>query len=139
MKCPKCGYLGFETVERCRNCGYDFSLAAEPPVPDLPIRRSAAAPTLLDDLTLTDRNAPSADDRRFELETRADLDRLFGTPEPRGQRRAAAAEPEPPEAELPLFVGAAAADDQPLITKISAPRTPLSVRTRNSGSAEAQS
>ena len=28
MKCPKCGYLGFETGDRCRNCGYDFSLAA---------------------------------------------------------------------------------------------------------------
>lgn len=26
MKCPKCGYLGFEPVERCRHCGYDFSL-----------------------------------------------------------------------------------------------------------------
>ena len=30
MKCPKCGYLGFEPVDRCRNCGYDFSLAAAP-------------------------------------------------------------------------------------------------------------
>ena len=27
MKCPKCGYLGFEHVDRCRNCGYDFALA----------------------------------------------------------------------------------------------------------------
>jgi uncharacterized RDD family membrane protein YckC len=26
MKCPKCDYLGFETGERCKNCGYDFSL-----------------------------------------------------------------------------------------------------------------
>ena len=33
MKCPKCGYLGFETTDRCRNCQYDFSLtpfAADP-------------------------------------------------------------------------------------------------------------
>ena len=29
MKCPKCDYLGFETSETCRNCGYDFSLAAD--------------------------------------------------------------------------------------------------------------
>ena len=28
MKCPKCSYLGFETGDRCRNCGYDFSLIA---------------------------------------------------------------------------------------------------------------
>jgi uncharacterized RDD family membrane protein YckC len=26
VKCPKCHYLGFETGDRCRNCGYDFSL-----------------------------------------------------------------------------------------------------------------
>jgi uncharacterized RDD family membrane protein YckC len=28
MKCPKCAYLGFESGDRCRNCGYEFSLAA---------------------------------------------------------------------------------------------------------------
>ena len=33
MKCPKCGYLGFEDMERCRNCGYDFSLTAAAPLP----------------------------------------------------------------------------------------------------------
>ena len=27
MKCPKCGYLGFESGDRCRNCGYEFSLS----------------------------------------------------------------------------------------------------------------
>lgn len=27
MKCPKCGYIGFESADRCRHCGYDFSLA----------------------------------------------------------------------------------------------------------------
>lgn len=26
MKCPKCDYLGFETGDRCKHCGYDFSL-----------------------------------------------------------------------------------------------------------------
>jgi uncharacterized RDD family membrane protein YckC len=26
VKCPKCAYLGFETGDRCKNCGYDFSL-----------------------------------------------------------------------------------------------------------------
>ena len=27
MKCPKCGFLGFDSGDRCKNCGYDFSLA----------------------------------------------------------------------------------------------------------------
>ena len=35
MKCPKCGYLGFETTDRCRNCQYDFSLAPFAPEPEL--------------------------------------------------------------------------------------------------------
>ena len=38
MRCPKCSYLSYDDVERCRNCGYDFALATtarepEPPVP----------------------------------------------------------------------------------------------------------
>ena len=37
MKCPKCGYLGFEHVERCRNCGYDFSLTSPAKLPELPL------------------------------------------------------------------------------------------------------
>jgi uncharacterized RDD family membrane protein YckC len=42
MKCPKCSYLGLDDLERCRNCGYEFSLA-EPAVDpiDLPIRSNA--------------------------------------------------------------------------------------------------
>jgi uncharacterized RDD family membrane protein YckC len=28
MKCPKCEYLGFESSDRCRNCGYEFSLSS---------------------------------------------------------------------------------------------------------------
>jgi len=35
MKCPKCGYLGFETTDRCRNCQYDFSLSPATTEPDL--------------------------------------------------------------------------------------------------------
>jgi uncharacterized RDD family membrane protein YckC len=30
VKCPKCGYLGFDSVDRCKNCGYDFSLVSQP-------------------------------------------------------------------------------------------------------------
>jgi uncharacterized RDD family membrane protein YckC len=39
MKCPKCGYIGFESVDKCRNCGYNFSLAEPSDAPfDLPLR-----------------------------------------------------------------------------------------------------
>jgi len=42
MKCPKCGYLGFERVERCRNCGYEFSLASDAGLADLTLRDQPA-------------------------------------------------------------------------------------------------
>ena len=38
MKCPKCQYITFDNGDRCRNCGYEFSLVAESPPFDLPIQ-----------------------------------------------------------------------------------------------------
>jgi uncharacterized RDD family membrane protein YckC len=38
MKCPKCSYLGFGDLDRCRNCGYEFSLSDTIDLPDLAIR-----------------------------------------------------------------------------------------------------
>ena len=37
MKCSKCGYLGFEVGDRCRNCGYQFDLALHAQDPALPL------------------------------------------------------------------------------------------------------
>ena len=54
MKCPKCGYLGFEHVDRCRNCGYDFSLSASIDLPELSLRRDLQTLTPLDDVALLD-------------------------------------------------------------------------------------
>lgn len=42
MKCPKCGYLGFEQAERCRNCGYEFALATRHSEPELSLRADSA-------------------------------------------------------------------------------------------------
>src|SRR5262245_20929710 len=43
MKCPKCSYLGFETGDRCRNCGYDFSLLDAQPDDDIDLSLQAAS------------------------------------------------------------------------------------------------
>ena len=61
MKCPKCGYLAFESGDRCRHCGSDgFPLTAgDPDAFDLPL-----------DL--------GPDESRPPL----DLDRIIGAPEP---------------------------------------------------------
>jgi uncharacterized RDD family membrane protein YckC len=75
MKCPKCGYLGFETSDRCRNCGYDFSLAIEAvPPPELPLQASPSLESPLADLVIADRNG-TLDDTAGAL----DLNRLIGT------------------------------------------------------------
>ena len=153
MKCPKCGYLGFETSDRCRNCGYDFSLSQHvSPAPELPLQHTGGAGAPLADLELTARATPRAVERPAEL----DLDRLIGaqtvvgpsrpraveapptevaaqarqkgTPGGAGRREAA-----PPEASgpsgLPLFTPGT--NDAAETTPVAAPRragTPLSVR-----------
>lgn len=39
MRCPKCQYISFDNGDRCRNCGYEFSLTAQPSrTVDLPIQ-----------------------------------------------------------------------------------------------------
>jgi uncharacterized RDD family membrane protein YckC len=137
MKCPKCGYLGFERVDRCRNCQYDFSLSSTIPEPDFTIRRDLDTLNPLEDLSLIE---PASDStgRRLRADVGVDLDRVFGGPEPDRARPAAQAMPltevaERPRSaparreELPLF-GPPIPDDEPLITRASPPRPPLAVR-----------
>jgi uncharacterized RDD family membrane protein YckC len=116
MKCPKCSYLGFEHVDRCRNCGYDFSLSPSIDSPELPLRNGTPTPHPLDDLTLIDAAAPPPPSR-FSAELDADLERILGAPNPR----------ESAATELPLFLSPTT-EDTPLITKPSPPRPPLAVR-----------
>ena len=132
MKCPKCGYLGFEDVDRCRNCGYEFSLTpSTQSLPELPMRTEAMNLSPLDDLTLIDAaTAPPPDVPMSDAGP--DLDRMLGAPTPEAEAIRSA----PPgygrtapraADELPLF-GGPIPDDEPLITRASPPRTPLSVR-----------
>ena len=119
MKCPKCGYLGFERVQQCRNCGYDFSLTSArstPDAPDLPLRDAPEPLEPLDDLSFLDAVANHEPIRPF----------ANPTAEP---QVVIAAEPTATSSsdELPLF-GRPIPEDLPLITKPSPPRQPLAVR-----------
>jgi len=133
MKCPKCGYLGFEDVQRCRNCGYDFSLSPSSPTPDLTIRRDDNTPSPLDDLILVDNAAAPLPPLMTDIA--ADVDRTLGAEGAPGRApglatsRTAGARTRDANAplELPLF-GPAIPDDEPLITRPSPPRAPLAVR-----------
>ena len=115
MKCPKCGYLGFEHVERCRNCGYQFSLTPAA-APELPLRETTVHPG--DDLALVD----AAMDSRFRGNAATEnLDRVVGAPQPPVATAVATMTEDkywwfdPPDNELP-------------IAKASPPRPPLAVR-----------
>ena len=137
MKCPKCGYLGFETTERCRHCGYDFSLSSqldEGAAHALPLRSSGEIEAPLADFDLSGLNT----DIVREPATGLDLDRIVGHTE------TAAAVPTPPAedvqqqyrapkpvdvASLPLFAGARAVPDETSPLAAPAPaRPPLAVR-----------
>ncbi len=120
MKCSKCGSLGFETGDRCRNCGYEFSLSPDYELPDLAIRRDNE-PSDLEDFALVD--AAMSPARAVSASSSSS----------HGGATAAVMEPPPrpvvrqtPSA-MPLFAPAID-DDTPLITKPSPPRAPLSVR-----------
>lgn len=114
MKCPKCAYLGFETGDRCKNCGYDFSLMAPPePVPDVRIDVSGTGPSpprmWLDEMDEA-QSAPS--------------------PAPAVEPRVDRMKPAVSASALPLFRPALGEDDddEPLVKLPPAPRAPLSVR-----------
>lgn len=115
MKCPTCGYIGFETADRCRNCGYEFSLAPKPEAPPEMAIRERAADGPLSDLTIQSPAPAGADPagRAPDLDrVLQNLDRVFGAPEP----------------DLPLFGDSDPADLPPLVTPPATPRRPLSVR-----------
>lgn len=157
MKCPKCGYLGFETGDRCKNCGYDFSLLSaaesEPldvgrdqpadyeihadPVDDVPIHvvNDEVDDGVDETLTISITPETPLQDDTSLLDDR--FAQLLIAPEPPVTDLASAppvvpfvpsASASTAEAALPLFTPDESEDDRPLIKLPAAPRPPLAVR-----------
>jgi len=104
MRCPKCQYISFESSDRCRNCGYEFSLSVDTEQIDVKIARDEPVSSRSRDGAYTA------------------LDTPLNPPSERGVGRPLAA------ADLPLFTDRVADDQAPLVTPPAVPRAPLSVR-----------
>lgn len=133
MKCPKCDYLGFETGDRCKNCGYDFSLMADSTSArdaDLLLREPDPVTGPNDwlkqldrDLELKPSSSPAAPPSSPVAST--SLDTMAVPAAGSTMARAGAARRAVP---LPLFQPGSVDDDEPLIKMPAAPRPPLAVR-----------
>ena len=144
MKCPKCHYLGFETGDRCKNCGYDFSLISEPEIsidPDLDIELAlrASDDTLPATVPWNDNFEHMDADALAETAALAEspATREIANPDPESLRDSAVAlEPAEagPDARVDRRVSSFATtslfddSDEPLIRLPAAPRAPLAVR-----------
>jgi uncharacterized RDD family membrane protein YckC len=111
MRCPKCQYISFDSGDRCRNCGYEFSLTIDPAAvaADLPIQTGDEALGPLADFAL-------------EVNTRP----VAGARSPAAGAGQVAPAPITSSFDLPLFKERRP-DDQPAV----GPRAPLAVRRSN--------
>ena len=116
MKCPKCQYISFESSGRCRNCGYEFSLAVDAAGFDLPIQTGDEAIGPLSDFALERPQPPRTDGASVSGPVAEPAD--FGPPPPR---------PITSSFDLPLFKERRRDDDAPLVGQ-AVPRAPLAVR-----------
>lgn len=127
MKCPKCHYIAFDSGDRCKNCGYEFSLSVEPTdSSELSIRDEEPLGPLAD-LSLQPEDRPKTRRRRTAS---------------RIPRTASPTTTESRESDLPLFLDEDSADEAPLVRPSATPRAPLAVRratplrVRGTGSTE---
>lgn len=119
MKCPKCQYISFESSGRCRNCGYEFSLAVDAAGFDLPIQTGDEALGPLSDFSLERPQPPRNEGASVSGPVAGPAD--FGPTPPR---------PITSSFDLPLFKERRRDDDAPLVGQ-AAPRAPLAVRRSN--------
>src|SRR5207237_7087178 len=120
MRCPKCQYISFDSGERCRNCGYDFSLSDDVDPVELPIQDGTEAMGPLSDFSLNDAATPSEQEAEEGDTPLASL-----SPTAAAQ---AGARPITSSFDLPLFKERAAREDAPLVTPGASPRAPRAVR-----------
>src|SRR4029453_15997082 len=110
MKCPTCGYIGFESTDRCRNCGYEFALSTPAPPPQDLSLASGDADGPLQDLAMREgatsvRTIPARGARSSATpdldRVMQNLDQVLGAPEPAAPDLPLFGRDAEPEQELP--------------------------------------
>jgi len=112
MRCPKCQYISFDSGERCRNCGYEFSLATDSHEIDLPIQTGKEPIGPLGDFAL-EVGSSRSDTAAAPVADRIDPVR---------------SKPITSSFDLPLFKERKTPEESPLVTPTAVPRAPLAVR-----------
>jgi uncharacterized RDD family membrane protein YckC len=122
MKCPKCQYVGFDAIDRCRHCGFEFALATPVSTPaDLPLQMPDTGLPLLadDDLPLGAAAVPSPRPAGQPLSVRRSSSDVQ-----RARRAPRQVDPVPAPAPLPL--------------ELDADMTPVAVTEADSASVETE-
>jgi uncharacterized RDD family membrane protein YckC len=134
MKCPKCQYLTYDSADRCRNCGYDFSLAVDLPPADLSIHDELEPIGPFTDFPLREKAPDTGSLPLFRRDTsdpdaplvtpsatpRAPLSVRRGAPAPAARPRPRRAEPDP-EPRLALDTAEFAVVPEPRSPAVPAP------------------
>lgn len=135
MRCPKCHYVSFDGQNRCRNCGYDLSLAQPSEPLEVSTRPGNPSASPLADLAL---NEPPSGETPAAAGGPAGVGAGRARTFDRGYEPPRHRAPETDPLELPLFEArpstgsardaAREVADRPLISANTPPRPPLAVR-----------
>jgi hypothetical protein len=106
VKCPKCGYVGFEETARCRHCGYDFAFAAAAAVPVALSTPHPPVSDVIDEILVERRQMtlPAIDRLGFLDLPALDAEIETQVAPPRPSVQELFADPAPPPARPPLAV-----------------------------------
>jgi len=120
MRCSKCQYIGFDSGNRCRNCGYEFSLAADTEL-DLPLKTGDEPVGPLEDFPLTESELDATESQPPPAPSLPPAEAAW-------RDRSTHATRSPSSGDLPLFHDRGRDADAPLVSLPASPRAPVAVR-----------
>lgn len=121
MRCSKCQYIGFDSSDRCRNCGYEFSLAADTDELDLPLKTGDEPAGPLEDFPLSESELDATGSQPLPAPSLPPTEAARRDPSTQATRSRSSGD-------LPLFRDRGRDADAPLVSLPASPRAPVAVR-----------